>query len=58
MFSISYIDNITDEILQKAGFKSDKAAYDWLDCQDNKITPLKLLVWSEAQQCYRTLEKF
>lgn len=58
MFRISYIDNTTDEICQKGGFKSDKAAYDWVDGQGEKITALKLLIWSEAKQCYGTLEEF
>lgn len=58
MFRVSYIDNPTDEILQKGDFKSDKEAYNWIDSQSDKITVLKLLIWSEALQCYRTLEKF
>ena len=28
MFRVSYINNLTDEILQKGGFESDKAAYE------------------------------
>ena len=58
MFSVSFIDNTTDEILHKNGFESDKAAYDWIDSQGNKITALKLLIWSEALQCGRTIEEF
>lgn len=55
MFRISYIDNKTDTIQHKGGFTSDKAAYEWLEKQSD-ITPLKLLVWSEYIQSYKTLE--
>lgn len=58
MFRVSYINNLTDEILQKGGFESDKAAYDWIDSQGNKIIAIKLLIWSEARQSYREIEKF
>lgn len=58
MFRVSYINNSTDEICHKGGFKSDKSAYDWVDEQGEKITALKLLIWSEAQQCYRAIEEF
>ena len=58
MFRVSYIDNMTDEICHKGNFKSDKAAYDWIDNQGEKITALKLLIWSEARQCYRAIEEF
>lgn len=58
MFRVSYIDNFTNEILQKGDFESDEAAYDWINEQDNKITALNLLIWSEARLCYRAIEKF
>lgn len=58
MFRVSYIDNFTNAILQKGNFESDKDAYDWIDSQGEKITALKLLIWSEARQCYRAIEEF
>ena len=56
MFRISYISE-SGEILHKAGFKSDKEAYEWIDAHKESV-PLKLLIWSEAQQCFRPLETF
>ena len=58
MFRVSYINNSTDEICCKGGFDSDKSAYDWVDEQGEKITALKLLIWSEARKCYRAIEEF
>ena len=56
MFRISYISE-SGEILHKAGFKLDKEAYEWID-EHREIVPLKLLIWSEEQQCFRPLETF
>lgn len=55
MFTISYIDNNTDEILHKGSFKTTKEASEWATKQGNKITALKLLVWDEELQCNSTL---
>ena len=54
MFAISYIDN-NNKIALKGGFKSDKAAYRWIDDNELYITPLKLLFWSDEIDCYDTL---
>lgn len=56
MFRVSYIAK-NGEILHKAGFKSDKEAYEWINAHE-EIVPLKLLIWSEAQQCFRAFETF
>ena len=45
-----------DGIKLKGGFKSDKEADEWI--RSNNIIPLKLLVWSELLQCYRTVEEY
>ena len=54
MFAISYLDN-NNKISLKGGFKSDKAAYRWIDDNELYITPLKLLFWSDEIDCYDTL---
>ena len=57
MWKVSYIDLEDDEIKLKGGFKSDKAVDEWIR-SNNNIIPLKLLVWSELLQCYRTVEEY
>lgn len=57
IFKISYIDKTTNEIAHSPTFKSDKEAYQWLDAHAPTVIPLKLLIWSEARQCYREIEK-
>ena len=58
MWRISYINNQTNEVLQKCGFKTDKEALDWATEEEAKgnICALKLLVWRESIQCYRVVE--
>lgn len=56
MWKVSYMDLEDDEIKLKGGFKSDKEADEWI--RSNNIIPLKLLVWSELLQCYRTVEEY
>lgn len=58
MFKVTYINNSNDYVYHRGGFKSDKEAYEWVDQQGRKITPLKLLIWSEAKQSYRVIEEF
>lgn len=55
MFRVIYI-NESDEIMHKGGFVSDKAANDWI--KQNHITAVKLMVWSENTQCFRTLYNY
>lgn len=57
MFKISYIDKRTNELAHSPTFKSDKEAYQWADAHDSTAVPLRLLIWSEAIQCYRVIEK-
>ena len=59
MWRISYINNQTDEVLQKGGFKTDKEALDWATEEEAKgnICVLKLLVWRESIQCYGVVEE-
>ena len=56
MWKVSYMDLKDDGIKLKGGFKSDKEADEWI--RSNNIIPLKLLVWSELLQCYRTVEEY
>lgn len=56
MWKVSYMDLEDDGIKSKGGFKSDKEADEWI--RNNNIIPLKLLVWSELLQCYRTVEEY
>ncbi len=56
MFSLSYVNLEKDEVEIKNGFKSDKEAYDFANHKE--VLPLKLLIWSEARQCYREIEEF
>lgn len=60
MWRVSYLNLNNDEMEQKGGFNSDKEAMEWLQKEENdkKIIALKLLVWSEYLQSYRTVEKF
>lgn len=55
MWRVSYIEN--DEIKQKGGFNSDKEVEEWISNKTN-IIPLKLLVWSELLQSYRTVFEY
>lgn len=57
MFRVSYI-NENNEIMHKGGFASDKEAIEWMEAHPETVTPLKLLVWSEYLQCYRTIETY
>lgn len=58
MWKISYMEG--NNIKLKGGFKSDKEANDWINSKnkDCDFVPLKLLVWSELLQCYRTVEEY
>lgn len=56
MFRISYIDIATNQLKHKGGFLSDKAAYEWANKHESEIVPLRLLIWSEAIQCYKEIE--
>ena len=58
MWRISYLDLKDDELKQKGGFDSDKAAIEWADSHKEDIVPLKLLVWSEYLGSYRTVLEF
>lgn len=60
MWRISYLDLSNDTIGQKGGFASDKAADDWAMEQENngKIIALKILVWSEMLQSYRSVYEY
>ena len=46
-----------DKVEQKGGFNSDKEAIEWMEKQEaeGNIVALKLLVWSEYLQSYRTV---
>lgn len=56
MFRVIYLDQ-NDTVQHKGGFDSDKAAYEWIEKQDN-IIAMRLMIWSEAKQCFRLLEDF
>lgn len=56
MFRVVYIAG--GEYQHKGGFRSDKAANDWVREQGDKITPVSLLVWSEETQSFRKLEDY
>lgn len=58
MWSVSYKEE--NDIKLKSGFQSDKEAEEWISSQKSRrsFTPLKLLVWSELSQCYRTVEEY
>ena len=60
MWRISYLDLKNDTVGQKGGFASDKAADDWAMEQETtrNIIALKLLVWSEMLQSYRTVYEY
>ena len=60
MWRISYLNLSNDEVAQKGGFNSDKEAIEWMENQEaeEKIVALKLLVWSEYLQSYRTVLEF
>lgn len=55
MFKVIYLDE-KGRISHKGGFASDKAANDWI--KQNHITAVKLTVWSEDIQCFRTLYNY
>ena len=57
MWRISYLNLKNDNVEQKGGFSSDKAADDWAMQQEKSgnIIALNLLVWSEMLQSYRTV---
>lgn len=57
MWRISYLNLKNDTVEQKGDFASDKAANDWAMEQeeDRNIIALKLLVWSEMLQCFRSV---
>ena len=55
MWRVSYIEN--GETKQKGGFNSDKEVEEWISNKAN-IIPLKLLVWSELLQSYRTVFEY
>ena len=57
MFKVSYLDG-NGNAQSKGGFQSDKAAYDWIKARGDKITPMRLLVWSEQLQSCRAVEDF
>ena len=55
MFRVSYIDE-NDNIAVKS-FKDTKEANKWVNSNKN-ITALKMLVWDENIDCFRTLYEF
>lgn len=55
MFRVIYLGE-NGRISHKGGFASDKAANDWI--KQNHITAVKLTVWSEDIQCFRTLYNY
>ena len=57
MWRISYLNLNNDKVEQKGGFNSDKEAIAWMENQEaeGNIVALKLLVWSEYLQSYRTV---
>lgn len=57
MFRISYLDK-NGNAQVKGGFQSDKAANDWVNEQGNRITAMRLLVWSEEIQCCRSVADY
>lgn len=57
MLKVLYMDLEDGSTKLKGGFKTDKEAGEWIGSNDN-IAPLKLLVWSELLQCYRTVEEY
>lgn len=58
MWRISYVEG--NSIKTKGGFKSDKEADDWVNAQSSNkdFIALKLLVWSELLQSYRTVYEY
>ena len=48
------------KVEQKGGFDNDKDAIEWAEFheKEDNIVPLKLLVWSEYLQSYRTVLDF
>lgn len=60
MWRISYLDLRNEKVEQKGGFASDKAADDWAMEQEKSenIIALKILVWSEMLQNYRTVFEY
>lgn len=58
MWAISYFNLKNDEVELKGGFASDKKADDWAISQAENIIPIKLLVWSEMLQCFRTVYNY
>ena len=56
MFRVVYLDQ-NDIVQHKGGFDSDKAAYEWIE-KHTDIIAIRLMVWSEAKQCFRLLEEF
>lgn len=56
MFRVVYLDQ-NDIVQHKGGFDSDKAAYEWIE-KHADIIAIRLMVWSEAKQCFRLLEEF
>lgn len=58
MWRISYLNLKNDEIETKGGFASDKQADDWVTNQAENIIPLKLLVWSEMLQSFRSVYSY
>ena len=60
MWRISYLNLNNDNVEQKGGFSNDKAADDWAMEQEHagKIIALKLLVWSEMLQSYRSVYEY
>lgn len=55
MFRVVYLDEKYG-VSHKGGFKTDKEALIWIEI--NHITALKLLMWSEDIQCYKTLYEY
>lgn len=57
MFKISYLDE-NGKAQIKGGFQSDKVANDWIKEQGDKITAMRLLIWSEQLQCCRSVYNY
>lgn len=60
MWRISFLNLDNEEIGQKGGFASGAEADEWAmrEERDGKIIALKLLVWSEMLQSFRTVYEY
>lgn len=57
MWRLSFLNELTNEIEQKS-FKDTKEAMNWVKANEERMTPLKLMVWDEDIQCFGTYRSF